>query len=316
MRSIIVLSLVFFLSSLSYAEEGKSLFDNFFNLYFELSPNNQGLLEGKGVLDINWWSYLKSGFVYTSGHTAIITNVNISNYTLSSESKTYTLNILQTREYLAQDILKALFNAGEELDFLSLNGGIGYIMSFVDESLYGYAQKSNTVSFFLENKKIESVKPVLSGDLSLKMGPVSLGGYISYPLDFSQDTIVHEIVNSLNPAKISNIQKQNAFEAVYGGNLSFNFDQFGIISLLIDYHNYTSAFTRIDNGVGYAYNVTDLSSTISLELAFLKNILKLMDQVPVVGLTFIQHNSWLVSVARTEITFDDLRVKFNFGIKY
>ena len=189
-------------------------------------------------------------------------------------------------------------------------------MSFVDESLYGYAQKSNTVSFFLENKKIESVKPVLSGDLSLKMGPVSLGGYISYPLDFSQDTIVHEIVNSLNPAKISNIQKQNAFEAVYGGNLSFNFDQFGIISLLIDYHNYTSAFTRIDNGVGYAYNVTDLSSTISLELAFLKNILKLMDQVPVVGLTFIQHNSWLVSVARTEITFDDLRVKFNFGIKY
>jgi hypothetical protein len=132
------------ISSYIYSGESNTVQNDgkLLDIYFQLAPNSQGLLEGQCFLDMNWWRYMKSGLGYASQNSVVVTNSGNSNYTLSSSSQVYTLDVISTRPYLIQDVLKSLFNFSSAPDFVDLDAGVKLVMSSVQESQYGYINQT------------------------------------------------------------------------------------------------------------------------------------------------------------------------------
>ena len=96
-----------------------------------------------------------------------------------------------------------------------------------------------------------------------------------------------------------------------------DFDKFGLINFGFNYHEYTGVYYSAINNIGYGYILMDYTGSCSMELRFLKNELGLMDQIPVIGLSGIQHiTTTFDSTGSIQESFGDLRFQLNLGLKF
>jgi hypothetical protein len=225
--------------------------------------------------------------------------------------------VISTRPYLIQDVLKSLFNFSSAPDFVDLDAGVNLVMSSVKESEYGYINQTNSVDFFLQNIILNNIKPILDVNLNFRFGILKIGGSLDYTLYVLSANVDNEVVDSQNPQMISNSHNELGFERNFGVTAALDFDKFGLIRFGFDYHEYTGVYYSAVDNIGYGYILMDYTGSCAMELGFLKNSLGLIDQIPVIGLSGVQHvTTTFNSTGVIQENFGDLRFQLNLGLKF
>lgn len=264
-----------------------NLHAKFIDTYVELSPNTEGFLEGYADINFNWWEYLYSGASYTSFNFSAVEGDSNSSSTVQTSKKEYTFTFLKTSPGTLSTLLDKL------IGIRFLDGHIGIIGRMVDKDVYTYGVEDYTTNtfFYQDFSHTRYFKPLLNFGASIILGPFTL----TFDGEYSPFSI-NEYVNGYYSSSITN-QKQFyqtadiGYESRYTGTVELAFESWITIGLEFEYYRhlgYTSGFKGTSSLI-YVSEVIDYTYSAWFELDFLKYKLDLIEQVPVIGLSYIQH---------------------------
>jgi hypothetical protein len=270
----------------------------------DLSPTTQGSIDGKATLALAWTPWLSSELEGSSETYSL--PIERSGVTGSVSSSTRSL-VLEAAK-IDQDLLWAIVK--KRLDFLEFSAGIAGKAAWRSTEETGY-DSAGAGFFYLEEKELRYLKPLVDFSLGLSFPPIKLSGYgVLTPIATYEDTD-GTILNSVDAIKTPYTKSEIGYDGQYGGSLSL---AFGPVrpTASVDYFIHSGATTTYSTGskLRYVYQHQDLSVGLDFILGFIKT----GAGSPLVGGAWV--TSTETAINHSELDYRKSRFRIDLGFRY
>jgi len=287
-----------------YGEEPLEGFFSKTSFSYYISPTSSGSIDGGLNAAVRWTDWLES-------------RVELSSMSLSEklDRDTVSGNVSSTNQSLAFEGLsinqEALWGLlGWRHDPFSLKVGAAGKLAKIISAEQGYSA-SPTVTFYMEERTITYIRPLVNVEAGYQIGGLLLQGSGSFTPPITEDASTGTIVTNQNPTEKAYSAKGLGFDGRYSASLKIRFLDIAP-KIAVDYsiHSGVTQTNRSGSADTIVIQKIDIATSASLALHFMKTALG----APSIGVSWIRSSE--ETVQRPELSFSNDRVRFDLGFSY
>lgn len=266
-----------------------------------LAPNTSGSLEGSASLRLRWASFAESALLFSSTGFVDEYDEGAGTTTVIRSQKTLDLELYRSPSDL---LALRLGNAGR----VSASGVFMVDGVILDEDKYGQGPSY----IYYVGQQTKWLKPLLGGDLSCSLGPISTEVYYRTSWPFTLNEYLEGAANYSIPLSepVAFSVADEGFETRLGGQLSLKLAPAWTLRGELDWVRHIGHSVATSSGVAVDYVYESRHLETSLQLTFPMGARR-----PTVGVAYVSDDYSPLEQLYDEESYSNSRLRFLFGLE-